>query len=152
MKVSDKMTRSPRIASPDDAIRDAAGAMAQVDTGVLPVGENDRLVGMVTDRDIAVRAVAQGKGPDTKVREVMTPGVQYCFEDEDLEEVARRMGEQQVRRMPVMDRDKRLVGILSLGDVAMGEGPQPAGDALSGVSRPGGAHSQTGGERTGPGA
>jgi CBS domain-containing protein len=72
MKVSDKMTRSPRIASPDDAIRDAAGAMAQVDTGVLPVGENDRLVGMVTDRDIAVRAVAQGKGPDTKVREVMT--------------------------------------------------------------------------------
>ena len=79
MKVSDKMTRSPRVASPDDAIRDAAGAMAQADTGVLPVGEDDRLVGMVTDRDIAVRAVAQGKGPDTKVREVMTPDVQYCF-------------------------------------------------------------------------
>ena len=124
----------------------------QADAGVLPVGENDRLVGMVTDCDIAVRAVAQGKGPDTKVREVMTPDVQYCFEDEDLEEVARRMGGQQVRRLAVMSRDKRLVGILSLGDVAMGEGPRPAGDALLGVSRPGGAHTQTGGERTRPGA
>jgi CBS-domain-containing membrane protein len=78
----------------------------------------------------------------------MTPDVQYCFEDEDLDTVARRMGEQQVRRLPVMNRDKRLVGILSLGDIVVGEGPQPAGDALAGVSRPGGAHSQTGGERS----
>jgi CBS domain-containing protein len=122
--------------------------MAEADAGVLPVGENDRLVGMVTDRDIAVRGVAQGKGLDTPVREVMTPDVQYCFEDEDLDTVARRMGEQQVRRLPVMNRDKRLVGILSLGDIVVGEGPQPAGDALAGVSRPGGAHSQTGGERS----
>jgi CBS domain-containing protein len=152
MRVSDKMTRNPRIASPDDAIRDAASIMAQVDTGALPVGENDRLVGMVTDRDITVRPVAQGKGLDTKVREVMTPGVQCCFEDEDLDVVARRMAEEQVRRSPVVSREKRLAGILSLGDVAMGEGPRPAGDALSGVSRPGAAHSQTGGERTGPGA
>ncbi len=148
MKVADKMTRSPRIASPDDAIRDAAGAMAQVDTGVLPVGENDRLVGMVTDRDIAVRAVAQGKGPDTKVREVMTPDVRYCFEDEDLDHVVRNMGEIQVRRLPVVNRDKRLVGIISLGDVVISHGPEPAGEALSDISRPGGEHSQTGGERT----
>jgi CBS domain-containing protein len=148
MKVADKMTRHVRVASPDDTIQQVACVMAEADAGVLPVGENDRLVGMVTDRDIAVRGVAQGKGLDTPVREVMTPDVQYCFEDEDLDTVARRMGEQQVRRLPVMNRDKRLVGILSLGDIVVGEGPQPAGDALAGVSRPGGAHSQTGGERS----
>ena len=147
MKVSDKMTRNPRVASPDDAIRDAAGVMAQADAGVLPVGENDRLVGMVTDRDIAVRAVAQGKGPETKVREVMTPDVQYCFEDEDLGPVAATMAEQQLRRLPVVSRDKRLVGILSLGDLAAASAananaPDFAGRALEGVAREGGAHSQ----------
>lgn len=152
MKVSDKMTRNVRIASPDDSIQQAARSMAECDAGALPVGQDDRLVGMITDRDIAVRGVAQGKGLDTKVREVMTPDVKYCFEDEDLDHVARNMGEQQVRRLPVMSRDKRLVGILSLGDVAMGEGAQPAGDAVAGVSRPGGTHSQTGGPRSGPGA
>jgi CBS domain-containing protein len=148
MKVSDKMTRNVRIASPDDTIQQAARNMAECDAGALPVGADDRLVGMVTDRDIAVRGVAQGKGLDTKVREVMTPEVKYCFEDEDLDQVSRNMGEQQVRRLPVMNREKRLVGVLSLGDVAMGEGPRPAGDALAGVSRPGGAHSQTGGPRS----
>ena len=150
MKVSDKMTRKVRVASPDDTIQQAARIMAEADAGVLPVGQDDRLVGMITDRDIAVRGVAQGKGLDTKVREVMTAEVKYCFEDEDLDHVARNMGEQQVRRLPVMNRDNRLVGILSLGDIAMGEGAQPAGDALAGVSRPGGAHSQTGGPRSGP--
>ena len=152
MKVSDKMTRSARVASLDDSIREVARTMDETDAGAMPVGQDDRLVGMVTDRDIVVRAVAQGKGLDTPVREVMTPDVKYCFEDEDLDHVARNMGEQQVRRLPVVNREKRLVGILSLGDVAMGEEPQPAGDALAGVSRPGGAHSQTGGPRSGPGA
>jgi CBS domain-containing protein len=152
MKVSDKMTRNVRVASPDDSIQQAAHSMAESDAGALPVGQDDRLVGMVTDRDIAVRGVAQGKGPDTKVREVMTPKVKYCFEDEDLAQVARNMGEQQLRRLPVVNRQKRLVGILALGDIAMGEGPRPAGEALAGVSRPGGAHSQTGGPRPGPGA
>ncbi|WP_149537486.1 CBS domain-containing protein [Siccirubricoccus phaeus] len=147
MKVSDKMTRDVRLASPDDSIQQAARCMAECDTGALPVGRGDRLVGMVTDRDIAVRGIAQGKGLDTRVHEVMTTDVKYCFEDEDLDHVARNMGEQQVRRLPVVNRDKRLVGILSLGDVAMGEGPWPAGDALAGASRPGGAHSQTGGPR-----
>jgi len=147
MKVSDKMTRNVRLASPDETIQQAARAMAECDAGALPVGDNDRLVGMITDRDIAVRAVAHGRGVDTKVRDVMTTDVKYCFEDEDLDHVTHNMGEQQVRRLPVMSRDKRLIGILSLGDVAMGEDPHLAAKALSGVSQPGGAHSQTGGSR-----
>ena len=144
MKVSDKMTRSPRIASPDDAIRDAASVMAQVDTGVLPVGENDRLVGMVTDRDIAIRAVAQGKGPDAKVRDVMTPEIRYCFEDESIDDVVRNMGDNKVRRLPVMSRDKRLVGIVSFGDIALYGDSAQADAAVSAVSVPGGPGDQTG--------
>jgi CBS domain-containing protein len=148
MKVKDAMTRNVRIADPDQTIQDVARIMSELDSGVLPVGENDRLVGMITDRDIAVRAVAEGRGPETAVREVMTPDVRYCFEDEDTEHVARNMADQQVRRLPVVNRDKRLVGIVSLGDLAISEGPRPAGEALSGISRPGGGHSQTGGSRT----
>ena len=148
MQVSEAMTRGVNLASPGQTIREAARAMADKDTGVLPVGENDRLVGMVTDRDIAVRAVAEGKGPDTKVSEVMTPGVEYCFEDQDLDEVARQMGSKQVRRLPVLDRNKRLVGILSLGDVAVMQGGGGAQQAIGGVSQPGGEHSQTGGPRS----
>lgn len=148
MKVGEAMTRDVTLASPDQTVREVARAMADKDTGVLPVGDGDRLVGMVTDRDIAVRAVAEGKGPDTRVREVMTPGVEYCFEDQDLDEVARTMGDKQVRRMPVMNRDKRLVGILSLGDVAVTQGGGAAQQALGGVSQPGGQHSQTGGPRS----
>src|SRR4051812_23405788 len=98
MKVSEAMTRDVQVASPDQTIRDAAKMMLDVDAGVVPVGENDQLVGMITDRDIAVRAVAQGKGPDTKVREVMTSDVKYCFEDDDTDQVCRTMAESQVRR------------------------------------------------------
>jgi CBS domain-containing protein len=116
--------------------------MAELDAGVLPVGANDRLVGMLTDRDIAIRAVAEGKGPDTKIRDVMTASVKYCFEDEDLDHVAKNMGEIQVRRLPVMNRDKRLVGVVSLGDIAFEAGRGPSGKALEGVSRPGGRHDQ----------
>ena len=148
MKVSEAMTRNVRIASPDQSIREAARIMAEIDAGVLPVGENDRLIGMITDRDIAIRAVAEGKGPDTSVREVMTQDVKYCFDDEDTDDVARNMANQQVRRLPVVNRDKRLVGILSLGDVAVMEGARPAGEAFTGVSQPGGEHSQTGGPRS----
>jgi CBS domain-containing protein len=143
MKVSEAMSRDVRIANPNETIRDAAKAMAAIDVGSLPVGENDRLVGMITDRDIAVRAVAQGKGPDTPIREVMTKDVKYCYEDEDLQHVATNMGDIRVHRLPVMSRDKRLVGIVSLGDVAMTEGPGTAGEAVTGISRPGGPHSQT---------
>jgi CBS domain-containing protein len=148
MKVSDAMTRDVRVASPNQTIQDAAKMMSDVDSGVLPVGENDRLIGMITDRDIAVRAVAQGKGPQTLVREVMTDHVHYCFDDEDMDEVTRKMADSQVRRLPVVNRDKRLVGILSLGDVATSrDGADEAGEALSDISRPGGEHSQMGGPK-----
>ena len=144
MKVSDAMSRDVRLASPDDRICDAARTMGEIDAGVVPVGENDRLIGMITDRDIAIRAIGQDKGPETPVREVMTSEVQYCFDDEDVQDVCGKMADQQVRRLPVVNRDKRLVGILSLGDLAKGDGADHAGQALGGISQPGGAHSQTG--------
>lgn len=142
MRVSEAMKRDVQIASPDQSIEEAARIMADIDAGSLPVGEGDRLVGMLTDRDIAVRAVALGKDPQTPVRDVMTAEVKYCFDDDDTEAVARNMGEQQIRRLPVVDRDKQLVGILSLGDLATADGGRSAGDALSGIAQPGGRHSQ----------
>jgi len=144
MRVSDVMTRDVQIARPEQTIKDVAQLMCDIDVGALPVGDDDRLVGMITDRDIAIRAVAQGKAPSTTVREVMSAEVRYCFEDEDTEHVARNMGDQQLRRLPVVDRDKRLVGILSLGDLAIGEHPRPVGEALQDISRPTRQHSQTG--------
>ena len=147
MRVSEAMTRDVRVALPEQTIQDAAKMMGDMDAGVLPVREGDRLVGMITDRDIAVRAVALGKGPQTPVREVMSPEVMYCFEDDDTDAVARNMADIKVRRLPVVNRDKRLVGIIALGDLAVVEGPRAAGEAVSGISQPGGAHSQTGGAR-----
>ena len=145
MRVSEAMTRDVRVATPGQTIRDAAKTMAEIDAGILPVGENDRIVGMITDRDIAVRAVAQGKGPDTPVREVMsTEHIHYCYEDDDLDEVAKNMGEHKVRRMPVMDRNKRLVGIVSIGDVAQSE-QKAAGNAVDKIAEKGGPHSQASG-------
>lgn len=147
MKVRDAMTQDVRIASPEQSIREAAATMAEIDAGALPVGDDDRLVGMITDRDIAVRGVAKGKSPDSPVSEMMTRDVRYCFDDEDMDKVCQNMSDQQIRRIPVVNRDKRLVGILSLGDLALSEGRRETGAALAGISRPGGAHSQTGGER-----
>ena len=144
MRVSEAMTRDVYIANPEETIQQAAIAMAGIDAGALPVANNDRLIGMITDRDIAVRGVAEGKSPNTPVRDVMTTDVKYCFDDQDIEEVTLNMGDIQVRRLPVVDRDKRLVGILSLGDVAVVDGNGSAGEALSRLSRPGGEHSQTG--------
>lgn len=143
MRVSEAMTRDVRIATPGQSIRDVARIMAEIDSGAMPVGENDRLIGMITDRDIAVRAVAAGKGPDTPVREVMSPEVKYCYDDEDVEHVAQNMAGIKVRRLPVLDRDKRLVGIVSLGDVAIKEDRATAGEAIKGVSKPGGPHTQS---------
>jgi len=137
------MTRDVAIANPQETICDAAKMMAECDAGVLPVGENDRLVGVITDRDIAVRAIAEGKGPDAKIRDVMSGEVRYCFEDDDIDEVLRNMGELQVRRLPVLNRDKRLVGIVSLSDLATNGASANAGKALTGIARPGGEHSQT---------
>jgi CBS domain-containing protein len=142
MRVSDIMTPDVAIVAPQQSIREAARIMAEIDAGAVPVGENDRLVGMLTDRDIAVRAVAKGEGPDTPVRKVMTKDVMYCFDDEDVEDVAQNMSDIKVRRLPVLNRSKRLIGIVSLGDIAVAAGPAPAGDAISGISEPGGLHSQ----------
>jgi CBS domain-containing protein len=142
MRVSEAMTRDVRVATPGQSIRDVAKIMAEIDAGAVPVGENDRLVGMITDRDIAIRAVAQGKGPDTPVREVMSDSnVLYCYEDEELSHVAQNMGDEQIRRLPVVNREKRLVGIVSIGDLAQREA-KSAGKAVKGVSKPGGAHKQ----------
>ena len=142
MRVSEAMTREVRVATPGQTIRDVAKIMAEIDAGSMPVGEDDRLVGMITDRDIAIRGVAQGKGPDTPVREVMSDSkVLYCYEDEELEHVAKNMGSEQVRRLPVVNREKRLVGIVSLADVVQRE-TKSAIKAVKGVSKPGGAHQQ----------
>ena len=142
MRVSEAMTRDVRVATPGQSIRDVAKMMAEIDAGAMPVGENDRLIGMITDRDIAIRGVAQGKGPDTPVREVMsTDQVLYCYEDEELDRVAKNMSDVRVRRLPVVSREKRLVGIVSLADLAQNE-RKAAGQAVSGVSQRGGQHSQ----------
>ncbi|WP_186417378.1 CBS domain-containing protein [Bosea sp. CS1GBMeth4] len=137
MKVSDAMTRGASIARPDETVREIARRMAAEDIGFMPVGDHDRLVGAITDRDIAVRAVAQGRGPDTPVREIMTPDVKYCFDDEDMAHVVQNMGNVQLRRLPVVDRDKRLVGVVSLADGALKDSPEVVGIALSGVVVPG---------------
>ena len=143
MRISEAMTPDVQVANPNQSIQDAARMMAAIDAGVLPVGENDRLVGMVTDRDIAIRAVAKGLSPNTKVRDVMSDGeVMYCFEDEEVEEVAHNMADIKVRRLPVLNRNKRLVGIISLGDIAMTDSPDCAGEAMCAISEPGGMHSQ----------
>jgi IMP dehydrogenase len=137
MRVSEAMTRDVKVADPNQSLHDVARIMADDDVGSLPVGENDRLVGMITDRDIAVRAVAQGMSPDdTTVREIMSDEVRYCFDDQDLDEVARNMGDIQLHRLPVVNHDKRLVGILSLADIANVGGPEPAGEAVHGISEP----------------
>jgi CBS domain-containing protein len=146
MNVSEVMTRDVQVATPGQSIRDAAQLMARIDAGTLPVGDDSRLVGMLTDRDIAVRAVARGLGPDTPVRDIMSTEVKYCFDDQSVDEVARNMADIQVRRLPVVNRDKRLVGILSLGDLAVRSNAS-TDDALRGVSTPGGEHSQSNSER-----
>jgi CBS domain-containing protein len=143
MQISEAMSTDVRIANPNQSIREAAAMMGEIDAGVLPVGENDRLVGMITDRDIAIRAVAAGKGPDTRIRDIMSKEVSYCFEDDDVDDVAQTMADAKLRRLPVLNRGKRLVGIVSLGDIAMVDGPANAGEALCGISEPGGKHSQS---------
>jgi CBS domain-containing protein len=144
MQVKKAMTTDVELASPTQTIREAALLMGKMDCGALPVADKDSLVGMITDRDIAIRAVAAGKGPNTPVKEIMSAEVLYCFEDQDIEEVARNISDLKVRRLPVMNREKRLVGILSLGDVARStNGADPAGDALKAISEPGGEHSQS---------
>jgi CBS domain-containing protein len=138
MQVKEVMTRGAECVRPDDTLQQAARKMRDLDVGPLPVCDNDRLAGMLTDRDITVRAVAEGRDPKSaKVRDAMSEGVCYCFEDDDVSDAARLMKEKQVRRLVVLNSDKRLVGIVSLGDLAVETGDQKlAGQTLERVSRP----------------
>ena len=142
MKVSDAMTPDVQLCTPDDTIKDAAQAMAALGIGLLPVTDNERLVGMISDRDIAIRGVGMGRGPEARVGDGMTADVKYCYEDQDLNQVSANMDDIQVRRLPVLNRSKRLVGIIALGDIALMQGGNGTGAALSRISRPGGQHAQ----------
>jgi CBS domain-containing protein len=142
MKVSDVMTRDVQTVRPDATVQEAASFMLREDAGSMPVSEDDRLIGMITDRDIAVRGVAKGYGPDTPVRELMTDEIICAHENDDVEEVASKMSSAQVRRMPVIDENERLCGIVSLGDLAREADSDSADQALQGVSEPGGDHQQ----------
>ena len=138
MIVRDIMTRDVEVVHPDSVIQEAAGKMASLDVGSLPVCDNRRLIGVVTDRDIAIRAVAEGRDPkNTKVSEAMTPELIYCFEDEGVQEAVKLMERYQIRRLPILNREKQLVGIVSLGDLAVEIGNERlSGTVLEEVSEP----------------
>jgi len=143
MMLRDIMTRNVVCVRPDDTLEMAARKMRDLDVGPLPVcGENDRLAGMVTDRDITVRGVAEGKDPaTTPVREVMTEEIVFSFEDQDIEDAARTMKDRQIRRLVVLNRNKRLVGIVSLGDLATGTADtERTGEVLEDISEPSTPH------------
>ncbi|MES2581406.1 MAG: CBS domain-containing protein [Pseudomonadota bacterium] len=136
-KLKDLMSPDVKVISPDMSIQEAAIQMLEGDFGMLPVGENDRMIGTITDRDIAIRAVAEGKDNSTTVREIMSEGIAWVYEDQSVEDAAKLMSERQVRRLPVVDRNKRLVGIVALGDFAVESSEiRPAAEALSEISKP----------------
>jgi CBS domain-containing protein len=138
-KVRDVMTAGVELIGPDATLVDAAARMAETDVGILPVGENDRLVGVVTDRDLVVRGIAQGVDPEeTTIREVMTEKVLYCFDDQEPSEAASDMAKQQIRRLPVVDRKKKLIGMVSLADIARKDDAGKAGTTLRHVVAPNG--------------
>ncbi|HEY0113490.1 MAG TPA: CBS domain-containing protein [Allosphingosinicella sp.] len=144
MKIAECMSTDLQIAKPDQPIQEAAQFMLRADAGSLPVCDGDRLVGMITDRDIAVRAVAEGRGPETMVQEAMTDHVDYCYDDDAVEDVAVRMSDLQVRRFPVISRqDNKLVGMVSLGDISRSDQSEAASVALDGITDPGGQHNQS---------
>ena len=136
-RLKDVMSRGVKVVGPEQTIEEAARQMSTGDFGMLPVGENDRLIGAISDRDIAINAVARGKGPGTRVREVMTEGVVWAYEDCSIDEAAELMSKHQIRRLPVVNKDKRLVGIVALGDFAVESSDiDAAGEALSEISKP----------------
>ena len=136
-QLKDLMSRDVKVISPEMTIGEAARKMRDGDFGMMPVGENDRMIGTISDRDIAIRAVALDKDSSTRVRDVISEGVAWIYEDETIEQAAMLMSERQVRRLPVVDRDKRLVGIVALGDFAVESSEiRPAAEALSEISRP----------------
>lgn len=135
-KIEDVMTRDVEVTHPDQTIAEAAALMAEADVGSLPVERDGRFVGMLTDRDIVVRAIAEGRDGSTPVGEVMTEAVKYCYDDQDVAEVAANMAELGVRRLPVVDRDKRLVGFVSLGNITQGGDADSTDTLLRGVATP----------------
>jgi CBS domain-containing protein len=136
-QLKDLMSRDVKVIGPDVTIREAARTMREGDFGMLPVGENDRMIGAISDRDIAIRAVAEGKSPDTKVREIMSASLYWAYDDDTVEHAAKLMSEHQVRRLPVVNREKRLVGIVALGDFAVDSSEiRPAAAALAKISEP----------------
>lgn len=136
-QLKDVMSHDVKVISPEATLAEAAKQMRDGNFGMMPVGENDRLIGTISDRDITVRAVADGKDPGTKVRDVMSEGVAWAYEDDTLEQAAQIMSKHQVRRLPVVNRDKRLVGIVALADFAVeGSDITPAAEALSEISEP----------------
>lgn len=136
-QLKDVMSRDVKLVTPETTIREAAQQMRDGDFGMLPVAEDDRMIGAISDRDIAIRAIADDKGPATAVREVMSEGICWAYEDESVEQAAKIMSERQVRRLPVVNREKRLVGIVALGDFAVDSSEiEPAAEALSGISQP----------------
>lgn len=134
-KISEVMTSNVKVVRPDDTVQNAAKMMADLDVGAIPVCDGKRLQGMITDRDITIRATAEGRGGDTRVDEVMTQDVIWCTVEDDTQEVLQRMGEAQVRRIPVVDQDKNLVGIVALGDLAV-EDEDNVDEALRDISMP----------------
>jgi CBS domain-containing protein len=135
MQINRIMTEYVEVITLETSIQEAAEQMRSLDVGVLPVCDGDRLVGILTDRDLAVRAVADGRDPkSTPIEEIMTRQVVCCFEDQDIEEAERVMEKNQIRRLPVLDRDKRIVGIVSLGDLAVKNDENRAGTTLERVS------------------
>lgn len=142
MKVNEVMTRDVQTVRPDQPVQQAASFMLSADIGSIPVTEGDRLIGMITDRDITVRGVAKGHGPDTPVRELMTNDIVSAHENDDIEDVANKMSEAQVRRLPVIDDNQQLCGIVSLGDISREADSDSASEALEGISARGGSHQQ----------
>jgi len=130
------MTEDPQVVRPQTSLKEVAETMKSLDVGVVPVCENDRLVGMITDRDIVVRAEAEGRDPSATVEQAMTPGVTFCFEEDDIDSAVRLMEEKQIRRLPVLNAQHRLVGIVSLGDLAVSGDQRTTGEVLERVSEP----------------
>jgi len=137
MQISEVMTEQVRYVAPETPVSEIAEQMRDNDFGAVPVAEEERLIGMVTDRDIVVRGIAQGLDVNATARQVMSPNVLYCFEDDSVEDVLKNMGANQIRRMPVINRSKRLVGVVSLGDLSKAAGQNPSGGALKKISQPG---------------
>ncbi len=141
MKIQDIMTSDCHIVRPEQSVEEAARLMVKEDLGFLPVGDDEKLVGIITDRDITVRVIAEGRDGRARVGDVMSSEVKYCYDDQSVDEVVDNMGDIQVRRLPVVSREKRLVGIVSLADAALKDQPGSAASGLSGVVEPGGQHS-----------